>query len=49
MTIERLHCCDCNKPIGWMNYAGPHGWVICDECKEKEDEAERQKDRETAE
>lgn len=41
--MEELICWKCYCHVGWMNYAGPHGSVYCDECKEAEDreEAER--------
>lgn len=38
--MEELFCGTCHRHVGWMNYAGPHGSVYCDECKEDEDREE---------
>lgn len=39
MDMEELNCEDCGCHIGWMSYAGPHGYVRCDTCHDKEEEA----------
>lgn len=36
---ERL-VCSCGREIGWMNDAGPHGSVYCDDCHDAEQRAE---------
>lgn len=42
--MDEVRCRDCNKHIGWMNYAGPCGSFYCDECKEEDDRAAAKED-----
>lgn len=42
MNLEELWCEDCGTFVGYMNYAGPHGSVVCGPCGQRaKDEAER--------
>jgi len=41
--MEELWCDDCGVHIGWMSGSAPHGWVQCDECREREEEEEDDK------
>lgn len=47
--MEELRCDNCQAHLGYMAYCGPRGWVQCDECFEKDqrEEQERNENKES--
>lgn len=39
---EELNCNECGQHLGYLIYTGPIGLCICDDCKEKEEQMEKE-------